>query len=98
VGVVGKGELRDNCKETPSLEEFPEAFGGYLSSVQDLLLCAGFDDVLARNDNDMFIVGHGNVLTFSKNVKPCTLEGSRRVHERPAEAWSYCDFDSPQLF
>ena len=42
-----------------------EAFGGYLGSVQDLLQCARLDDVLAGNDDDVFVIGHGDMFAFS---------------------------------
>ncbi len=54
-----------NGGERQSLEEISESFRGYLSSVQNVLQCAWFDDVLARNDDDMFVIGHGNMLAFS---------------------------------
>jgi hypothetical protein len=72
VGITEEEQkmARESDKKTLSLEEFPKAFRRYFSSVQDLFQCPRLDDVLTRDDNDMFIVGHGNVLAFSKNVKP----------------------------
>jgi len=71
-----------NGDERLSLEEVLESFKGYLSSVQDLLQCARLDEVLARNDDDMFVIGHGNMLAFSKNVKPRTFVGSHDTFMR----------------
>jgi hypothetical protein len=77
-----KRDARGNGDETPSLEEFSKSFRGYFSRVQDLLQCARLDDVLARNDDDMLVIGHGNMLAFSKNVKPRTPEGSHDAFMR----------------
>jgi hypothetical protein len=38
--------------------------------------------VMRRIDEDMFIVGHRNVLAFSKEIKTCTLEGSHDAFMR----------------
>lgn len=40
---------------------------------------AGFDDVMARDDVDMLLVGHRNMFAFSEHVEACAFEGS---HER----------------
>jgi hypothetical protein len=37
---------------------------------------AGFDDVMARNDDDMFLVGHRTVFAFAKDVETGSFEGS----------------------
>jgi len=54
---------------TDFLKEVTELFWRNFIGVQDLLQRAGLDEVLARNDDKTFVIGHGNVLAFSKEVK-----------------------------
>lgn len=51
-------------------------FGRKLCRVQDVLQRAGLDGVMARNDDKMFVVGHRNMLAFTKYVEAGAFEGS----------------------
>jgi hypothetical protein len=46
------------------LQQIFESFQGNFSRVKDLLKRPGLNEVLARDNDDMFIVGHGNVLAL----------------------------------
>lgn len=46
-----------------------------LCCLQNLLQRAGLDDVLPRNDDEMFVVGHGDMFAFAEDIEACAFEG-----------------------
>ena len=69
-----------------------------LCSVQYLSEGAGLDCVMARNNNEVTIVGHGNMFALTKNIETSAFQGSHDALMRDLrQLWSYGDFDSPQF-
>jgi len=88
-----------NSRSDLSSEEVFETFRGDIGGVENLFQGAWLDDVLSRNDNDVFLVRHRNVFALAEDIEAGSFEGlSPRVHERPAAVWSCADFDGSQLF
>lgn len=42
-------------------EQVFESYDGYVGGVENLFEGDGFDDVMARNDDDMLLVGHRDI-------------------------------------
>lgn len=65
-----------------SSEQVFESFCRNVGGVQNLFESAGFDDVMAGDDDDMFVVGQGDVLAFAKDIEADTFEGSHDAFMR----------------
>ncbi len=59
-----------------SLQKVFESFEGNFGCVQNLFERAGLDEVMARNDDDVLLVGHRNMLAFAKDIEAGAFEGS----------------------
>lgn len=53
-----------------------KSLDGNFCCVEDLFDRARFDHVMAWDDDDMFLVRHGNVFAFSQYIEACALQGS----------------------
>jgi len=59
-----------------SSEKVFESFGRDIGGVENLFKGAGFDDVTARDNDDMLLVGHRNMFAFAEDIEARAFEGS----------------------
>lgn len=64
------------------LEQVFESFGRYVGGVENLLQGAGFDHVMARDDDEMLLIGHRNMSAFAKDIEAGSCEGSHDAFMR----------------
>lgn len=73
---------RGQGRKGSSSEKIVESFGGDIGGVENLFQSAGFDDVMAGDDDDMLLVGHRDMFAFAEDIETGAFEGSHDAFMR----------------